>query len=600
MFWERFGLSGDPFSGSTGEAAYIDVPSRRKARTEIAACLSEGKGIAVLTSAPGLGKTSLCRTIARDLAERFAVGHLHDASFTTRRSLLQSLLHELGRAYAGLTEHEARLQLLDAVADLSPRLAFVLIVDEAHRLSDRLLEELRSLSNHETDGIPRIRLLLCGDLSLEERLMDPALTAIAQRVLCHEVLEPLSQEESARLLDGRLMQAGGDGWEHVFTRPATELICLASDGSPRNLEQLAGRSLKTAAIRREDKVSVESVTAALQELKELPLHWNEPANLEAYAEREGDETDDLMLEMRDMESTDPPTYQTPSATAAAPFLQETRSFPAEAAVIEFGSGLTPLASAAESRSSTLADSPSSSDAAACWSDIEIDDAYAQLDRLFQSGTPVKQSISTRPPAAQPPLVSSAETAVEERLLAEIHSLTEDVRSFSRTDDPESFQAFLPMTSPTSPWNTGWDGLPEWDVVQPEWVIDTIHATDHVSESSTLGTPPELTIPPTTTPPTVASMANEESTLPLTPAAAENLPEEDEAPVAQTLSFPPRFVRDVEPLVSAAAAITEPAPGATTPEPAPQVRIDPPSPRPYARLFSRLRHLRTNTPSDRAG
>ena len=99
--------------------------------------------------------------------------------------------------------------------------------------------------------------------------------------------KPLSQEESARFIDRRIMWAGGDGWEHIYTRQAMELICLVSDGSPRCLEQLAGRSLQwSASTARESQVTVEAVRSALDLLKELPLCWNEPSNLDSYSTRE--------------------------------------------------------------------------------------------------------------------------------------------------------------------------------------------------------------------------------------------------------------------------------------------------------------------------
>ena len=284
--FERFGLTESPFGGRVS-TAFAAVPSRTRPLTAIDQCLCDGQGIAVLTGNSGSGKTALCRELAERRRDDWLAVLLSDAGCTTRRSLLQAILYELGLPYTGVTEQEARLALLDAVREHLPdRSGLILLIDEAQRLNDRLLLELRSLINHEQEGIPLVRVLLCGDLVLEERLISPALESVNQRIACHETLDPLTYEESAQLIESKLVEVGGDGWEHVYTRPAMELICLASDGSPRNLEQLAKRSLLLAAQARTHRVTVEAVREALEQLKELPLQWNEPANLDAYSNRE--------------------------------------------------------------------------------------------------------------------------------------------------------------------------------------------------------------------------------------------------------------------------------------------------------------------------
>lgn len=289
---ERYGLAASPFV-SRADAGFVPVASRAEPLDRLAESLRDAQGIALLTGASGLGKTALCRELARQFREEgWLVALLPGAGLTTRRSLLQAILYELGLPYIGLTEQEARLRLLQSIRDRRPQCpALILLVDEAQRLSPRLLEELRALINHEQEGQPLVRVLLSGDLTLEERLLEPELAAVHQRIVCHETLPPLSLEESARLLDEQIMRAGGDGWDHVFTPTAIELVCLVSDGRPRNLEQLAHRSLVIADAAGEPRVSVESVRRALEELRELPLQWNEPSNLEIYSVRDRAEAD---------------------------------------------------------------------------------------------------------------------------------------------------------------------------------------------------------------------------------------------------------------------------------------------------------------------
>ncbi len=288
MNLKAFGLDRDPFAISADEELFVSLPVWEQTLTQLEGSLQTQRGIGILTGGSGLGKTTLCRELLRRVSDRMLPAHLEAATFTTRRGLLQAILYELSQAYEGLSEQEARLRLIDTIRGWMPhRMGLALVVDEAERLNDRMLEELRGLSNYEHEGIPLVRLILCGDIDFEERLADPALESIRQRIHCHEILDPLTQEESARFLDRRIMWAGGDGWEHLFTRQAMELICLVSDGSPRCLEQLASRSLQRAAVlSREPMVQVEAVREALDMLKELPLRWNEPSNLDVYVQRE--------------------------------------------------------------------------------------------------------------------------------------------------------------------------------------------------------------------------------------------------------------------------------------------------------------------------
>ncbi|MEZ6064462.1 MAG: ATP-binding protein [Planctomycetaceae bacterium] len=235
----------------------------------------------MLTGSAGTGKSTICHELRQRLQAGYRVVLLTDAGCSTRRALLQSILFELDLPYVGLTEQESRLNLLAAIEHEQPGRPLVLIVEDAGRLNVRLLEELRTLSSCTRDGVPAVRLLLSGGLDLDERLAIPELASVTQRITCHQVLGPVTQAESARIIDERIQQAGGDGWEHVFNREAMELVCHVSDGNLRGLMELAEYSLKLASKRREVPVTAESVRNALDRLRHLPMHWNEPARRES-------------------------------------------------------------------------------------------------------------------------------------------------------------------------------------------------------------------------------------------------------------------------------------------------------------------------------
>lgn len=625
---DRYGLAVSPFA-SRADAGFVRVASRSQPLCRLAASLRDAQGIALLTAAPGLGKTALCRELAREFRqEGWLVALLPGAGLTTRRSLLQAILYELGLPYIGLTEQEARLRLLQTIRDRQPQApALLLLVDEAQRLSDRLLEELRALSNHEQDGRPLVHVLLSGDLSLEERLLEPSLSAVHQRIACHETLLPLSLEESARFLDERIMQAGGDGWEHVFTPTAMELICLVSDGCLRNLEQLAHRSLVIADAAGEPRVTVNSVRRALEELRELPLQWNEPSNLDAYSAREQAEasadarlgscpgnpqeatmtsrpqscsedlrTEDAVAVIVGDELPAAATLTVPPLVGAASIevggaasagssegagasVGEPAAAPsplddlftrglveAHALLDEFDSpGLADTAiltvegegmSAATDEHTQTRVMPASTDAVPAWLELEVDDRYAALDAarggLMAPGASLPPVLRDEPAAA----VGSV-GEIERRLLFEVRELAGEIAAASpppavssplerpeqASGDTEEAREAGIVPCP------GLGGLPPWDVIQPEWL----------SEQPFEPVELEPWTPRKSAPLSAALPSKEDPSLKV----AQSPDEGEDAPRTE---------------------------GGIS---APVIRVDPPSDRPYAQLFSRLRRLRAS-------
>jgi type II secretory pathway predicted ATPase ExeA len=646
MNLERYGLTQAPFGGR-GQGSFAPVPSRMQPIEALQQALVDGQGIVLLTAGAGLGKTAICRELEHRLQGDWLVVLLRDAGYTSRRSLLQAMLYELGLPYTGLTEQEARLRLLESIRDRQPQQSgLILLADEAQRLSDRLLEELRSLLNHEHDGQRLVRLLLCGDLVLEERLISPGLDSINQRVICHETLVPLSHEESAQLVDYRIVQAGGDGWEHVFTRAAMELLCLVCDGSPRNLEQLAKRSLQFASDRREPRVSVDAVRSALEELKELPLQWNEPSNLDAYSEQEVESAEgeeqfigvEAFADMLDDPSIDPaddavsvvvgdelPTtgWESPAGAFAievggdwspAPVAHEEPIY--EPAAMETGEtghvllddhaiGLadtavlhrgTPAPTLAEwsarvarevsgGRIYGAGEPAEPVHAASEWTELEVADPYAALDAaesVIVTAKPRTLAIAAEPtPVTAAPEVVSDDLAqddasssvfdFEEELLEEVHEIAQEVTAVleARPAAERSAARDRPSTLESSPWCSGFSAMPEWDVVQPEWLNESPFTPIEIDRSH------ELDLQPLPEPTFAESVAE----APAEPVIYEPAAAVVFAPIAED-DRPAAFVINTERSAETTAATQ-------------QLRVDEPGQRPYSQLFSRLRRLRSS-------
>lgn len=334
-----FGLRSRPFNPLPRVDSYVALSPTREALDGLVRCVEQDRGIGVLTSPAGTGKTLVCRLLQAHFADQRRTVLLTTGRFPTRRALLQAILFEMKHPYVGLSEQEARLRLLDLLqSSPAPQNRLLLIVDEAHLLSPKGHEELRTLTDYEVGGVPSVSLVLSGQLELEEALAEPGMNALNQRVGCHVSIEPLTIEESYEYIRERLRSAGNEGLT-VFSPEAQYLICNASEGNPRRLNQLCDHSLLLAYAEGTRPVDAAVVRSALLDLRELPLHWNSPLDLnekrdpnalEAFAQTHSAEMADLTaLEDVDGEEDVP---HGPTADAESGEVQES----SPAAVYEVG------------------------------------------------------------------------------------------------------------------------------------------------------------------------------------------------------------------------------------------------------------------------
>ncbi|MBX3442464.1 MAG: AAA family ATPase [Planctomyces sp.] len=283
MYEQHFGLTRRPFGPAPTLDDLVEHRDYVAARESLERCLRDGAGIAVLTAAAGLGKSLLCQDLQRRLGDSLTVICLCTAQFPNRKAMLQAMLFELGVDYLGLTEEEARLAVLNAIrtAGRDGR-ALCVIIDEAHLVSNELLDELRTLAEPAA-GIPApLRLLFAGQLEFEERLADRELASLNQRIGVHAVIEPLTRDDSFDYLETRLRRAGAAS--DLFDAAAKDFIISASDGQPRCVNQLSEHCLFSAFAAGERTITLAMARNALEDLRSLPLHWNDVGLLDGVAE----------------------------------------------------------------------------------------------------------------------------------------------------------------------------------------------------------------------------------------------------------------------------------------------------------------------------
>ncbi len=302
MYQNFFQFTRSVFSAAPDSALLYSTVLIERTLQALEQTLTQGEGIGLLTAPAGVGKTIICKAIRDRLASHCSLcadnqgdftdsdNHLEEAApsegpypvlllqsqFPTRSSLLQTILFELNRPYARMSEQELRLELISYGRDLAQKHhGIAIIVDEAHLLGEHILEELRGLTNYMFCAVPIFRVVLSGQLALEETLTSRSLEAVNQRLSCHVTLETLTRQESIEYIETRIQSCGAI-CSDVFTPEALDLIVRASDGLPRCLNQLCDHTCLLASLAGTKPAGESHVREALDDLVKLPLHWNIP------------------------------------------------------------------------------------------------------------------------------------------------------------------------------------------------------------------------------------------------------------------------------------------------------------------------------------
>lgn len=275
MYESFFQLRQRPFAFAPRVDRYFPAPVIEGARQILARCIERAQGTGMLIGPSGCGKTLVCQLIAEQFRDTFAVAMLAGGHLRSRRALLQAVLFDLGLPYRGLEEEELYLSLAHFLTSADAPHGMLLILDEAHTYSVRLLEEARLLTNLMHRGQPCVRLLLAGGPLLEERFASPKLESFSQRVASRCYLGTLDLADTESYVTWQLKLAGGDGGR-IFAPGALGAVYRASDGIPRLVNQVCDHALMLAFEAACPQLSAAGVEEAWADLQQLPAPWDEP------------------------------------------------------------------------------------------------------------------------------------------------------------------------------------------------------------------------------------------------------------------------------------------------------------------------------------
>lgn len=247
MYQTFFGLKEFPF-GITPDTEYLySTTSHQEAMNTLLIALSSGEGFVKISGEVGTGKTLLCRRLLATLDENTVTAYLPNPALEPRMLLL-ALAEELKLT---LQRYDYQFHLVKSLEEHLVALAsagkrVVVCIDEAQAIPLESMEMLRLLSNLETEKRKLMQVVLFGQPELDEKLADPAVRQLRQRITFDHRLTGLDAGELDAYLAHRLRIAGHGSGDGVFDKRAIRLLHRLSRGTPRVLNILAHKSLLAA------------------------------------------------------------------------------------------------------------------------------------------------------------------------------------------------------------------------------------------------------------------------------------------------------------------------------------------------------------------
>jgi type II secretory pathway predicted ATPase ExeA len=284
MYEKHFRLARKPFAATADSPAYYPATTHETAVKMLREAIGSHEGFAALTGPAGSGKTLIAHRLLEDLSSSFGVIWVSNTHLRRPADLFQALLFDLELPLHSVGEQELRLRFIEHVLQLyqSGR-GTVVVLDEAHLLAPRLLEELRLLGNLEAGLEKAFQVVLIGQPALADSLALPALYGLRQRIASHPTLVALDIHEGVDYLRHHLRSAGAQP-DRITTEEALEIIADGAKGIPRVLNQAMHRAMSLACSAGQTTVDAE---AALEALAELGIDTGAPENIE----RQFDEAD---------------------------------------------------------------------------------------------------------------------------------------------------------------------------------------------------------------------------------------------------------------------------------------------------------------------
>ena len=268
VYRDYYGFSEKPFD-LTPDPKYLYLsPKHKEVLAHLVYGLQENNGFLKIIGEVGTGKTMICRSFLRELRADFNIAYVFNPAIN-ELELLQTINSELGLP----SETDSKKKLVDnlnifLLSERKKGHRVVVIIDEAQALQVEVLDQLRLLSNLETETEKLIQIVLIGQPELDDLLKKSTLRQLRQRITISWELLALNRDETRGYIQHRINVALGKG-RVQFSRSAVELIYKYSHGIPRMINVLADRSLLIAYTMNTKKITPKIVRPAVKDIGNL-------------------------------------------------------------------------------------------------------------------------------------------------------------------------------------------------------------------------------------------------------------------------------------------------------------------------------------------
>jgi len=248
MYKAFYSLERNPFEITPDPSFLFPTKRHNEALASLYYGVRRRKGFVVLTGEVGTGKTLLLRSLLQLLKQNDDVAYAY--VFNGRLSpveFLQYIAGDLGLPPSSMNKGELLVQIAHyLIARSEKKLTTVLVVDEAHHLSEEILEEIRLLTNLETPQEKLLQILLAGQPELDDKLDSPSLRQLKQRVALRSHLVPLDSDETKGYVERRLQLAGAPSPSALFPPETIAAVYQHSQGLPRLINTICENALIAA------------------------------------------------------------------------------------------------------------------------------------------------------------------------------------------------------------------------------------------------------------------------------------------------------------------------------------------------------------------
>lgn len=266
MYLQFFNLREPPFNLTPDPRFLFLSAQHEEALTHLLYGIYERKGFIEITGEVGTGKTVLCRALLERLDKTVATALIFN-SYLTKMELLQAIIDDFGLQPQETTTSKGYIDALNEylLGEFAAGRNAVVVIDEAQNLEASVLEQLRMLSNLETERGKLLQIILVGQPELRAKLATSQMRQLEQRIAVRFHIHELTRAETEQYITHRMSVAGA-AHTATWSRRAVQLIHRHTGGIPRRINLLCDRILMTAFVRETHRVSAAIVRRSVQDL----------------------------------------------------------------------------------------------------------------------------------------------------------------------------------------------------------------------------------------------------------------------------------------------------------------------------------------------